>query len=202
MDKAFLRSFILSVVKPLKPGKSVTQKDDSTATLDNLFPDGGSDDNFRMTSPFGSIAWVPKGVSVFYQQLFGSGFENIILSFLHKKRPAPSAPGEHILYSTDANGETIKVKITLKNDGQLLIECPGNITVTTQGEAHVTAGAKATIVADEVDIGEGSLKKALLGETFQEYFNTHQHTGNLGAPTGPPISPSLPTHLSTILKTT
>jgi phage gp45-like len=198
-SKDAIRSLILSVVKPLKPGKMVSQVGDQ-GTMDNLFPDGGSNDSFRVTSPFGFISKMPKGVTGFYQNLFGSGYESILLAFLHKARPEPSNPGEAIIYSTDESGKTIKVKITLQNDGKLLIECPSDINIISQGAVTIQAASKTTVNCDDIELGVGALEKVLNGETFQTFFNEHQHLGNLGVATGAPIMPSIPAHLSNVVK--
>ena len=67
----------------------------------------------------------------------------------------------------------------------------------TQAET-ITAKCKKLVVnhSDAIELGSGKLEKMLLGETFQKWFNNHQHIGNMGAPTSPPMLPSLPTHLS------
>ena len=53
--------------------------------------------------------------------------------------------------------------------------------------------------------GHGSIENAveavIKGNTFQNYFNSHTHIGNLGAPTSTPVVPSTPNHLSTVSKT-
>jgi len=185
MDKILMRNFILSVVKPLKSALFVSQPNDTSAACDNMVPDGGFSDKFRLTSPFGLVSGVTKGVAAFYQNLGGSGFESIILGLVHKARPSVM-PGQTILYATDASGATIKATVSLNPDGTITITAPGTVTV----------------IAPEVDIGEGSLKKALLGEVFQETFNNHVHTGNLGVSTSPPVTPSEAADLSTVLKTT
>ena len=181
--KESLRSFILTVVKPLKSGKAVSQKG-TQATLDNLYPNDGSNDNFRLTSPFGFISKLPVGVTAFYQNLFGSGHESIVLGFLHSLRPEPSSPGESVLYSTTSDGITIKVKIVLASDGSLTI----------------TAPAKVIVNSPDVEIGDGALEKILNGEKFQTRFNQHKHLGNLGVPTGVPIDPSDAGDLSNTVK--
>jgi len=181
--KESLRTFILSVVKPLKSGKAVTQKG-TQATLDNLYPNDGSNDNFRLTSPFGFISKLPVGVTAFYQNLFGSGHESIILGLLHALRPEPSSPGETVLYSTAPDGSTVKVKIVLSNDGTLTISAPTKVVVNSP----------------DVELGEGTLEKILNGEKFQTRFNQHKHLGNLGVPTGIPIEPSDASDLSNTVK--
>jgi phage gp45-like len=237
-DKNSLRNFILLHVKPLKAGKHVTQKGEK-ATLDHLFPEG-SDDDFRLTSPFGFISKIPKGIIVFYDALFGSSYENITQGHIHAERPEPIGVGETVLYSTDDTGKTIKVKISLMNDGTLNIEsnkdininctnklnitsasdvtasCSGNLVVHSQGDSTISCNAKTTISStgeiditsankvvvkcDDVELGEGGVEKILNGETFQTFFNSHTHLGNIGFPTSAPIAPSNPSHLSNVVK--
>jgi phage gp45-like len=182
MDAKTVRNIVMSIVKPLKSGKAVSQTG-TKAALSDLYPDGFSD-QFRLTSPFGFISGLPVGITAFYNALFGSGYESIILGQVHEARPAPAGPGETILYSTDASGNGIQVKITLGADGTIIINAP----------------VKVTVVAPEIDLGGGGLEKLLNGETFQSYFNQHQHVGNLGTPTGPPMTPSDPSHLSSTVK--
>lgn len=58
----------------------------------------------------------------------------------------------------------------------------------------------AKIISNDVEIGSGVLEKILNGESFQTFFNSHTHVGNMGAPTSPPQLPSDPSHLSTKVK--
>jgi hypothetical protein len=90
--------------------------------------------------------------------------------------------------SMDIQTASGKSKIELLDDGNMNI---------TQAET-ITTQCKKLIVnhSDAIELGSGKLEKMLLGETFQKWFNDHQHIGNMGAPTSPPILPSLPTHLS------
>lgn len=185
MDKTGLRNFILTIVKPLMSGKLVNQNRDGRSDLDNT-ASGDPDElspGYRHTSPFGLIAGVPRGVSSFYQALFGSGHEGIILGFFHKLRPTPTT-GQTIVYSTTPDGNTISVTIYLNPDGTLVI----------------TAPTKVTVVSPLVDIGDAALEKVLNGETFQTRFNNHQHLGNLGVPTGTPIVQSPAGDLSAKVK--
>ena len=183
LDKTWLRSFVIQTVGQLKVGKTKSQTGGNVG-LDNLYPDGGYKDNFRLTSPFGFISGIPQGVAAFYHGLFGSSFESITLGFIDSNRPAPSGPGETVLYSTDSAGQSIQVKIVLGTDGTLTITSPTKVVVNSP----------------DVELGSGALESVLNGKTFQTYFNTHQHTGNLGSPTGPPIAPSDASHLSQVVK--
>lgn len=153
------------------------------ATLTDVVPFGRGD-NFLHSSPFGLISKPAKGVISYIQNLNGSNMAPVVLGHLHKARPEPAGPGEAILYSTDSTGNSVQVKITLQADGTLVVSAP----------------SKVQVVSDNVEIGSGALEKILNGETFQEYINGHQHLGNLGAPTGPPITPSDATHLSAKVK--
>lgn len=197
IDKSWLRSFVLSIVKPMKSGKIVDQSG-TQASMDNIQPEGLSR-SFRLTSPFGLISKIPVGVTGFYNNLFGSGHESIIVALMHRLRPEPTGLGETVLYSTDASGNTIKVKISLKNDGSLVIDCPTSVTVNAPN-ATINAATKTVINSPAVEIGSGALEKVLNGETFQTFFNEHTHIGNLGYPTSPPNSPSIPAHLSNKVK--
>lgn len=157
IDPSWLRTFILSVVKPLKPAKFISTKKDK-ASVDNLPPDGGKDDTFTHASHFGFVSSVPKGVSAFWTSLFGSGHTPIILGHLHKSRPEPSGAGEAILYSTDTTGAQIKVKVTLKNNGELLIEAPVKVTVVAPtvevncSNAKVNATTKTEVTSPVTEV--------------------------------------------------
>lgn len=74
------------------------------------------------------------------------------------------------------------------------------VLLKNDGEIEIVAATKVVVSSASVEIGDGSLEAVLKGETFQTFFNSHTHTGNLGAPTGPPNSPSIPSHLSTVVK--
>lgn len=72
---------------------------------------------------------------------------------------------------------------------------------TDEGDKiHFKRGGIIDIDTKTLELGRGTLEKILNGETFQAFFNIHPHLGNLGAPTGPPITPSGSTHLSTVVK--
>lgn len=183
MSAREIRALILNVIQPMKVGKTVEQKG-TQASLDNLYPDGFND-KFRLASPFGFIAKIPKGVTAFYDALYGSQHENIITSLMHTQRPEPSAPGEVVLYSTGADGAAVQVKFVLSNDGTLT----------------VTAPTKVIVNSPMVEVGAGTLEKILNGETFRTQFLLHTHEGNLGVPTGPVIQPFVESEvLSSVVK--
>lgn len=197
MDKNQIKQFILSLVKPLKSGKIFSQQS-GKVTLTDIYPEG-TNQNVRDTSPFGLVAKAPVGVTAFYQNLFGSGHESILIALLHALRPEPSGVGEVILYSTDSNG-AVKVKFTLKSDGSLTIDVPSTVTLTSGGKTSIIA-SRVDIVAPIVNVASGTLEKVVNGETFLAFFNEHVHYDSFGLPTSPPTEPMVEaTHLSAKVK--
>jgi hypothetical protein len=192
-DSSQIRSFILGIVQPLKVGKMVDQNK-TQASMDNLFPDGFND-KFRLTSPFGLIAKLPKGVTAFYESLFGSQHEQIITAWLHANRPDPVGVGEVVFYSTDETGNALKVVMTLGNDGKLTVNCPTDFIEMCVNRA-ITASAGFTVNAPKsvlnsstVEIGDSGLEKPFNGETVLTKYNAHSHYDSFGLPVSPPIEP-------------
>jgi hypothetical protein len=60
---------------------------------------------------------------------------------------------------------------------------------------------KVIVNSSNIELGERAIEAVIKGNTFQTYFNSHTHIGNLGAPTSPPVIPSTPDHLSNVSKT-
>lgn len=65
---------------------------------------------------------------------------------------------------------------------------PGDIEVSATTNVKVMAATKIEIDAPTAEIGQGTVESIIKGTTFQALFNAHTHNGNLGAPTGPPIT--------------
>lgn len=65
---------------------------------------------------------------------------------------------------------------------------------------EIISSNKVTVNSPSIELGTESLEKVLKGETFQTLFNNHTHTGNLGVVTSPPLEPSSPADLSTVVK--
>ena len=101
-------------------------------------------------------------------------------------------PDKSVLIQT-ASG---KSKIEIKDDGTLNVTQANNITITTDKDVNVKAKNVVIDHASSIELGKGATEKVVLGDTFMSFFNSHTHTGNLGAPTSPPISPMTPTQLS------
>lgn len=103
------------------------------------------------------------------------------------------------IFITNPNGDIVE----LKNDGNLKIKVKKDVKVECN---NAKVSAKSSIHLDcskaaSIKLGGAVTDQIILGNKFQAYFNTHQHLGNLGAPTGPPLIPSIPLHLSTVVKT-
>ena len=113
----------------------------------------------------------------------------------------------------DAKGESIKIdKLsktisvnagadwTMQLGGNCTINCEkdatikagGNISATAAGDATVTAGGTATVEGSSVKLGKGAMEAVIKGRTFAALYNSHVHTGNLGFPVSPPMTPMDP----------
>jgi hypothetical protein len=88
-----------------------------------------------------------------------------------------------------------KVQLDTQDGGQLRI-------VIEMGRDQIRMENNKVIVnSNNIELGEAAIESVIKGNTFQTYFNSHTHIGNLGAPTSPPVIPSDPTHLSNVSKT-
>ena len=99
-----------------------------------------------------------------------------------------------------ADDRRVRVKDLGKGESAIYTNDGTLIHLKAGGVVEIKSATKVDIDAPLVEIGDGTLEKILNGETFQTYFNTHQHLGNAGVPTGPPITPSDPSHLSDKVK--
>jgi|688.fasta_scaffold362240_2 hypothetical protein len=106
------------------------------------------------------------------------------------------------IFFTEEKGLMIdykKSQINIKPDKSIIIQNAsgkgkvemlddGNMNIT-QSET-ITAKCKNLIIdhASSIELGKGAKEHLVLGDTFMDYFNTHTHIGNLGAPTSPPTA--------------
>jgi len=75
------------------------------------------------------------------------------------------------------------------------------IHIKRGGNIEINGSSKVTVNSPAVELGTGTLEAILNGVTFKAFFDLHTHTTvALGAPTTPPIVPSPPTVLSTVVK--
>jgi hypothetical protein len=122
------------------------------------------------------------------------------------------------IFFTEEKGVMIdyqKTQINIKNDKSILVQTASgkskieildtgivNITqadmINVKTEKDVNITAKKVIIdhSSTIELGKGATEKVILGDKFMTLFNSHTHTGNLGAPTSPPIKPMTPGELS------
>ena len=111
-----------------------------------------------------------------------------------------SEPGPLKLLYTKAKGMVLslgdaKSQLDTQDGGQLRV-------VIEMGKDQIRMeNSKVIINSNNIELGQGAVQAVIKGNVFQNYFNSHTHIGNLGAPTSPPVVPSTPDHLSTISKT-
>lgn len=109
-------------------------------------------------------------------------------------------PGPLKIFYTKSKGMNFilgdaKVQLDTQDGGQLRI-------VIEMGEDQIRMeNNKVIINSNNIELGEAAFESVIKGNTFQTYFNSHIHLGNLGGPTSPPVIPSDPTHLSNVSKT-
>lgn len=109
-------------------------------------------------------------------------------------------PGPLKLFYTRQKGLVIslgdaKIQLDTQDDGQLRV-------VIEMGNDQIRMEDRKIIInSNNIELGENAVEAVIRGNTFQNYFNSHTHIGNLGAPTTPPVVPSTPNHLSTVSKT-
>lgn len=109
-------------------------------------------------------------------------------------------PGPLKMFYTKSKGMNLilgdaKVQLDTQDGGQLRI-------VIEMGSDQIRMeNNKVIINSNNIELGEAAIESVIKGNTFQTFFNSHTHLGNLGGPTSPPVIPSDPTHLSNVSKT-
>lgn len=177
-----LRRAILQYVQPLGRGQIDSKAADFT-TMINMVGFDGWDKYTDAATPFG-FANNPANTFGYILNLGGAPLSPIIVGQHHLSRPLPNKGGS-IIYSTEGTGKTIKTKVSLKENGDLVLESiDGSISI------HVLASGK-------IMLGSASSSEPLvLGNAFKSLYNAHTHIGNLGVPTGTPIVPMGAAHIS------
>jgi hypothetical protein len=111
-----------------------------------------------------------------------------ILGTRNQKRMLSPAP----------SGNTVQLR---SDDGQAKIEIAANHVINiTATDVNVTATGNAVVKAASVKLqNAGSALKKLVNETFLQLFDSHTHSnGNLGSPTGVPLTTSTPTNATSV----
>lgn len=85
--------------------------------------------------------------------------------------------------------------IEMTNSGNVNVKCT-KMRVEASGSIHLDCSKNSS-----VKLGKNAAASVILGEQFLAVFNSHTHTGNMGAPTSPPTSPAPNSVLSKVTKT-
>jgi hypothetical protein len=121
--------------------------------------------------------------------------------------------GAHsVIYDTSAEPGPLKLFYTQRKGFNFILgeakiqfepQDEGGVRVIIElGEDQIRMENNKVIVnSSNIELGERAIEAVIKGNTFQTYFNSHTHIGNLGAPTSPPVIPSTPDHLSNVSKT-
>ena len=177
------RRAVLEVVQPLARGRFIL-KAAKFSRLDDIPQFEDDWDQFLDATPFGLAVNPSDKVLAYYLNLGGSGLAPIIIGHQDLRRPLP-AKGGSILYSTDAAGDTLQALVFVKPDGTVDLE-------------SIIGGLKIVVAPDgTIRLGSaGSSEPLVLGTAFTTLFNAHNHIGNLGIPTGIPLTPMGAAHIS------
>lgn len=153
-----------------------------------LFDDKEGEEFFELLSSKGHIIKMDdkKGnESILIQHLVGTGFlidkDGTLIEVIKKDR------------ITGIGGD--KAEIIVGDETKMII---GNETVTTSLIREHTAFSHVIAASTTIQIGSsGATENLVLGLQFTMLYNAHQHIGNLGIPSGPPIMPMTAAQLAT-----
>lgn len=162
---------------------------------------------------------IPRVGAIVNAQFDGSNYYKCFYEFEKESAPALLAEisdsyegAQSIWYDVEAEPGPLKLFYT-KKKGMVLSLGDAKVQLDTQdggklrvviemGQDQIRMENNQVIInSNNIKLGEQAVESIIKGTTFQAYFNSHTHIGNLGAPTSPPVVPSTPDHLSTISKT-
>lgn len=96
-----------------------------------------------------------------------------------------AGPGKSILRTSSGH------RLVFDDDGGVLIFANGG----DQAQIKLTKQGDVVITASKIQLGKAAAEALVLGNKFMQFFNTHTHPTGVG-PSGPPVQPMLPSHLS------
>lgn len=82
-------------------------------------------------------------------------------------------------------------ELTFDDDGEVVLLASGN----GKSSVRLERDGSVVITAEKIKLGASAAEKVVLGDTFQQFFNTHTHPTGVG-PSGPPAQPMTASHLS------
>jgi len=177
-----IRRAITQVVQPLRRATFVS-KIKLRATLKDAIP-FGTHDGYVDSSPFGFNSNPATKVFGYILNLGGDRLAPIIIAHQHNARPEITQGGS-VQYSTDVTGDTLKATIECLPDGTIRIKSIAGSQIELTPDGKITIGSS------------GSSEPLILGNVFTIFFNAHTHIGNLGVPTGGPMTPMSASEIST-----
>jgi len=173
-----IRRSVLAVVQPLYRGTfdGVTKL---SAKLRDLVPFGNAD-RVQLASPYGFASSPRSGVFAYFLNLLGNSQAPVIVSHLDLNRPIPN-DGETILYCLNADLTLSPIRFTLQPDGTM-------IAAATTIKLGSASAVNPVLLGTDLQ----ALLSSMLADisSLSEKVSEHQHTGNLGYPTSPPVTAS------------
>lgn len=97
----------------------------------------------------GVMAVPPDGVMAIYLPVGGSGRYGVVIACQNYQIELDLSAGESAIYSTTADGQTIKAKIVLDSDGNIAHEADGNETIDA-AEVHLNGDSKRLVTWQEL----------------------------------------------------
>jgi hypothetical protein len=96
-----------------------------------------------------------------------------------------AGPG-HLVLKTNAGHH-----LAFDDQGEIVILAAGD----GKAEIRLTSSGEVVVTAERIKLGSSASEPLVLGQAFQTLFNTHTHPTGVG-PSGPPVQPMTPAHLS------
>jgi uncharacterized protein involved in type VI secretion and phage assembly len=159
---------------------------------------GGRDRGFLFLPEVGDTVWIefaggdpsrPIWSGAFWGAPSSTGGQDDLAKETGSEVPThggeKAGPGRSVLKTRAGH------RVVFEDDGGVIVIAHGNdntkIRLTNQGEV--------VIEASKVKLGESAQKALVLGDDFKQLFNSHTHPTGVG-PSGIPLQPMLPEHLS------
>jgi uncharacterized protein involved in type VI secretion and phage assembly len=166
------------------------------------FPYGGTAQvGLVALPPVGATVWVGFELGfvdrpVWFGCWFGQG--EIPDEVTNDQHVVLKTPGGHVVHIDDEND---RIEIKHSNTTTKVLLEGGKVTIESAGDVEVNCTNANVEATGEVLLGAGATDGVLLS-TFRTLWDTHTHQGNLGIPTGPPLTGAIVDglHASTTVK--
>lgn len=173
-----IRQAILNHVQPLYRG-AFDRTSKLSAQLKELIG-FGTGDRVQHAMPYGLVSKPYSGILAYFLNLLGKSQAPVIVSHLDRDRPDPAAEGEVILYCLSADRTLTPVRATLSPDGKFVLYAQTKIQIGSKdSDQPLVLGTELKDLLSTV--------LAKLSQLSDEVAK-HQHMGNLGYNTPPPVT--------------